>query len=59
MTDIVEEVSYEKDPVILENEEKAASKVLGRNKSLGVECIPTELIEATETESVKILTRIC
>lgn len=59
MTDIFEEVYYEKDPVILESEEKAALKVLRRNKSLGVECIATELIQATEIESVKILTRIC
>lgn len=37
---------------------KAALKVLGRNKSLGVDGILIKLFQATETESVKILT-IC
>lgn len=34
MTDTFEQVSFEEEPVILENEVKAALKVLGRNNSL-------------------------
>lgn len=34
MTDICEQDFYEEEPVILENEVKAALKVSGRNKSL-------------------------
>lgn len=37
--------------------EVKALKILERNKSLGIDGIPTKLLQATETESVKILTR--
>ena len=57
MADSFEEDSYEEEPVILESKIKADVKVLGRNKSPGVNGISIELFQATETESVKILTR--
>lgn len=38
---------------------KADLKALGRNKSPGVYGLQKELFQATETETVKILTRIC
>lgn len=37
---------YEKEPVILETEVKAALKVLGRNQSPGVDGIHIELFQA-------------
>lgn len=58
MTDTFEKNSYEEEPVILESTVNAALKVLGRNKSPGIDGIPIELFQATETESVKILIRI-
>lgn len=41
MTDTFEADSYEEEPVILEREVKTALRVLGRNKSSGVEGIET------------------
>ena len=58
VTDSFKEDSYEEESIILESEVKAALKVLGRNKSPGVNGILIELFQATETDSVKILTRI-
>lgn len=58
MTDTFEEDSFNKEPVILEKEVKGVLKVLGRNKTPGVDGIVTELFQATETEFVKSLTRI-
>ena len=59
MTDAFKEDSYEEEPIILGSKVKAALKELGRNKSPGVDGILIELFRATETESVKIITRIC
>lgn len=59
MTDSFGEGFYEEEPVILESEVKAALKVLGRDKSPGADRVLTELLQGTEIESVKILTRIC
>ena len=42
MTDTFEEDSYEEEPVILESEVQAPLKVLGRNKSPGVDGISVE-----------------
>ena len=50
--------SYEEEPVILEGEVKDALKLPERNKVPGVGGTWIELLQATETESVKILTRI-
>ena len=58
MTYTFEEDSYD-EPIILEREVKAALKVLGRNKSPGLDGIVIEIFQATETEFVKILTRAC
>lgn len=44
---------------IPESKVKAALEELGRNKSPGADGIPIELFQATESGSVKILTRIC
>lgn len=59
MTDSFEEDSYEEEPIILESKVKAALKILGRNKSPGVDGISMELLQATETKSAQILMRIC
>ena len=59
MTDAFEEESCEEELVIPESEGKAVLKVLGRNKSPGVDGIFIESFQATENESVRILTRIC
>ena len=59
MTDAFQEDSYEEELIILESEVKAVLKVLGRKKSPGVDGILIELFQATKTESVKILRRIC
>lgn len=59
MTDIFEEASYEEEPVILESQANTDLKVLGKKKSPEVYAIPKELVQATETGSVKILIRIC
>lgn len=50
--------SYEEEPIILESEVKAALKLLGRQKSPGIDEILIQLFQNTETEPVKILTRI-
>lgn len=51
--------SLEEEPAILESEGKVVLKVLERNKSPVADGIPIYLFQATETESVKILTRLC
>lgn len=48
-----------KKPILLESKVKPSMKVLGVNKSPGVDKILIELFQAKETESVKILTRLC
>lgn len=58
MTDTLKEESSEEEPEILESEVKTALKVWGRNKSPGADGTPREVLQATETKSVKILTRI-
>lgn len=59
MTGTFEEDSYEDDSVILESKVKAVLKVWGRNKSPVVGGIPVKLFQPTDTESVKVLTRLC
>ena len=59
MTDSFEEDSYEEEPVIRESEVEAAPKVLRRSKSPRVDGVSIEFLQATETESVKTLIRIC
>lgn len=59
MTDTFAEYSYKNEPAILNSEAKAALNELGRNKSPGVDELQRELFQATSSESVKILTKIC
>lgn len=59
MTETCEGDAYEEASLILESQAKASLKVLGRNKQPGVDGKPRELFQATETESFKVLTRIC
>ncbi|XP_061493563.1 uncharacterized protein LOC133389608, partial [Rhineura floridana] len=59
MTDSFTEEPYDEEPEILECKVKAALKILGRNKSPEIDGIPIELLQATETESVHILKKIC
>ena len=58
MTDTSEEDFYEEPPIVLDSKMKVSLIVLGRNKSPGIDGIPIELFQATETESEKILTRL-
>ena len=57
MTDAFTEDSTDEELGILESEVKVVLKVLGRNVT-GVDGTLIELFQATEAESVKILTRI-
>ena len=58
MTVSFQEESYDKVPAVLESKGKAALKALRRNK-LSRSGILIELFQAKETDSVKILMRIC
>ena len=58
MTDTSEKDSYEEEPAILVSKVKASMKLPGRKKSPGTDEILIQLFQATETEPVKILTRI-
>lgn len=58
MTDTFEEHSYMEEPMILESEVKATLQVLRTSKSLRLDVTLVGLFQATETESVNILTRI-
>lgn len=58
MTDTFED-HWGAEPAILESEGKEALKVLERNESPGADGIPIYLLQATETEHVKILIRVC
>lgn len=57
-TENLEEEPYEEEPSILESEMISSLNTLGRNKSPGVNGGLTGLFQATQTESVEILTRI-
>ena len=59
MTDSFEGESYGEELAIVESEAKAALRALETKKSPGIDGIPRALIYATETESIKILVKIC
>lgn len=57
--DNFEEDSYERESIPLEGDMKDALKTFGKNKTPGIGGISIELSQATETECIKILVRIC
>ena len=59
MTDSFEEESYDEEPAILESEVKTTQKAHRRNILPGLDGLPIELFQVTDTGSVKILSRIC
>lgn len=59
MTNTFEEDSYEEESINVESLVKNDPKILGRNKLPAVDGIPIEFFQATVTQSVKILIRIC
>lgn len=58
MTDTLTDNSNEKKPVIIKSKVKDALRVLGINKSPGVDGIQIELFQASDTEFVKMLPKI-
>ena len=57
--DTTAEVAYAQEPMIMEGEARPALRSLPRRKATGVDGIATEILLATEEESVKALTRLC
>ena len=57
--DTMAEVAYAQEPMIMECEVRSALRSLPRRKATGVDGIATEILLATEEESVKALTRLC